>query len=1127
MSDFAHSLIGTLQMGSGLTLVPAQSLGPGDVQLLTAPGDHTAAVNRAGAAVLSATNRLVRWGRLRVRCDAVPPNYSSILDVNPLEKLPESAGGSVATVFLTADGFFSIGTDSHGPVEITAVLDLRKAVVTVIPFEHAGTAELEWSVRGPELCVTCGVDGGESWADWLRDVIRTTQACATAAGSLPPTVTTQELLRGGALQHRIVKGTLFWAGETGNGEAATRLVTPAVSRLDPVFGCSVSSKDDVGNTPLHYAAAAGKVAVVSVLLAHSASVNAANSDGKTPLHYACLRGDAATVAALLRSDVPFVADSVDRDGNTVVHSAVASAAVTTIVDVLRALPPALVAAARTVSNHDGLTPLHTLALRSTRLAAGNTDETQLAAACAVLFEANPAGDTLTLSPVANVRCKVAGVTCTPLLMACGSPHGVVVSTDASGPTSHVTFCSPIVINELLKHGASPNCGVVERKLTPLHVLLNEIRACLLTVEAGTQALSEVEGVLERLVRAALIVVHHGGRWDVADSNGTTARGLCQAAVRLARRVVKGVRSGNGSPRSQPSVATAASSVSPASSTASGVMKELVALETSLETAVKVYGDLPGMTNEGPSLSSMPEDLWMADGDSGSCPQCHSEFTLSHRRHHCRLCGGLTCAQCSSKVLAMTLSPTVKRRASFVGKAAAADRGDVPSAQRSCDGCYNRFRYVLAHGQRMETVPEIAPADSRSGESVGPITVSVNCARGLVIPAGVAGPVTVFGRIGDAVSTSEPSTNSDVTEPLWSRGRLHFPAAAVGGNLEIAVLVGPYAVGTLTIPVQSLLASPQHHTAYTWKALTRGGTGVGDVFLRVDVDNDLGDAVVCATPPVTVVVNSGELGSLPEGAAPNDIDAYSVVCMGLNVFASSSMRCDASLVLRPSRWKTTVGLGPMPPAYAAALSAATVARVEVWDRRVSQPDRFLGSCEVPLDRVKALGATHCDDFELWREGTVVGKLNVTLSTQPDAAVPVVLGTPMKPRGPITVDQDPHASAFSRELAIAEQALNSSSLATTDSGDIKLVVADIVEEETKTSSDHAAPTSVKGKAQGDAHSGVQVEGPAPLEVVSWSLPAAGEGETKTEDPVPPPAPTAVPAPSEPDQKGKSKSACCSVL
>lgn len=40
--------------------------------------------------------------------------------------------------------------------------------------------------------------------------------------------------------------------------------------------------------------------------------------------------------------------------------------------------------------------------------------------------------------------------------------------------------------------------------------------------------------------------------------------------------------------------------------------------------------------------------WMPDSASASCMLCHAKFTLLFRRHHCRRCGRLCCAECSKR-----------------------------------------------------------------------------------------------------------------------------------------------------------------------------------------------------------------------------------------------------------------------------------------------------------------------------------------------------------------------------------------------------------------------------------------------------------------------------------------------
>ena len=42
--------------------------------------------------------------------------------------------------------------------------------------------------------------------------------------------------------------------------------------------------------------------------------------------------------------------------------------------------------------------------------------------------------------------------------------------------------------------------------------------------------------------------------------------------------------------------------------------------------------------------------WIKDKQSNECLSCHSEFGLFTRRHHCRLCGGLYCSDCSNQTV---------------------------------------------------------------------------------------------------------------------------------------------------------------------------------------------------------------------------------------------------------------------------------------------------------------------------------------------------------------------------------------------------------------------------------------------------------------------------------------------
>lgn len=46
-------------------------------------------------------------------------------------------------------------------------------------------------------------------------------------------------------------------------------------------------------------------------------------------------------------------------------------------------------------------------------------------------------------------------------------------------------------------------------------------------------------------------------------------------------------------------------------------------------------------------ANMSRDFWMPDQSCRVCYDCDSQFTVFNRRHHCRLCGRVFCAKCTT------------------------------------------------------------------------------------------------------------------------------------------------------------------------------------------------------------------------------------------------------------------------------------------------------------------------------------------------------------------------------------------------------------------------------------------------------------------------------------------------
>ena len=99
--------------------------------------------------------------------------------------------------------------------------------------------------------------------------------------------------------------------------------------------------------------------------------------------------------------------------------------------------------------------------------------------------------------------------------------------------------------------------------------------------------------------------------------------------------------------------------------------------------------------------------WKPDDDTTACHKCRSNFTTTRRRHHCRHCGEVFCASCSSHRLALQHQPT-------------------KAPVRVCDTC---FGYINLTRNPPHQRPEVVAAlrelvGKEDGQSKGRVAESI-------------------------------------------------------------------------------------------------------------------------------------------------------------------------------------------------------------------------------------------------------------------------------------------------------------------------------------------------------------------------------------------------------------------
>ena len=417
-------------------------------------------------------------------------------------------------------------------------------------------------------------------------------------------------------RHQVVQGTIWSAVIVEDLEALTQFPPD-----------SVNNTDFLGRTALHYAANlldGGQA--VSILLGMGAEPNVLDDELSAPLHLAAKAGNVLAVHSLLRAGAD--ADSRDLSERTAFFWAAYKSC--TAEDLTAAEPfiqvmEALVDVGRCdveVRDTDDRTALHLC-----------IDETGAGARVETLGALLRAP--LNLDPSA-VRGDLVR---TPLHILCvdkvEDPEAVRMATI------------------LLESGARVN-ACDKRGDTPLFLLLRG------------EANSPYPFMIDNRSQLAVLLARFGARLDIANATGhVPAEAAKVQRVNLDDALAKWAAK-----KEPPQVAQMASDPKMLWNLPRAADKNFSSSSSgSKAVGTSVTARLNKAINDN---LSMP---WQAESEASQCYTCRKPFSLLQRKYHCRHCGLVHCAQCTSKTF--TMCPPVSQPPPAVA-----------IKDRVCDSCFN-------------------------------------------------------------------------------------------------------------------------------------------------------------------------------------------------------------------------------------------------------------------------------------------------------------------------------------------------------------------------------------------------------------------------------------------------------
>lgn len=183
---------------------------------------------------------------------------------------------------------------------------------------------------------------------------------------------------------------------------------------------------------------------------------------------------------------------------------------------------------------------------------------------------------------------------------------------------------------------------------------------------------------------------------------------------------------------------------------------------------KTFSDIVGIVKSWIPWRAEPahvsRDFWMPDQSCRVCYECDSQFTVFNRRHHCRHCGRVFCARCTSNSVPIPSSdPRIREESEKI---------------RVCNFCFKQWEQgivTLDHGIQVPSLDFSTPSTASVVSPKSTETASSSC----ITLGSMPYPVGPYQRV--PYNSSLSPRQSAPTETSVDRPGIGIVASSRGNN----------------------------------------------------------------------------------------------------------------------------------------------------------------------------------------------------------------------------------------------------------------------------------------------------------------------------------------------------------